>query len=427
MVLTSVAILSVLLADMHESTGTAYAVSMSQRDRLRAEYMAKSGLNLTRLLVSTEPQIRQTVAPIYQMLVGRPPPQLPVWMFASEVLQPFCDYERAQQSLQNTGLAVSAIEGLGDTHGTCEINALAENSKINVNDPLNLDGNRARRSIAMQMFALTGGYQTESPYDPLFNQPDSDGIQTSRLELISALIDWWDQDTQLTAFDPGQGQVSQGGAEDNVYQRLDDPYKTKNAPFDSLDEVRLVRGVTDDLWATFIQPNPNDPESRAITIYGSGSVNPNEAPPEVLLARLCSFLEGQPLCADQAEAAKFIQIMRTIRSLIPLPLFTRSEHFTNFVEGRGGAQELYPMLQGFLGPNNPLLFTPVSIPSNIRQDVVDSFVTAARILTIHVTGRAGRAKVHLRTVVNNHDRWTPPPPNAGSMPRLGIFHYYRVE
>jgi hypothetical protein len=30
-------------------------------------------------------------------------------------------------------------------------------------------------------------------------------------------------------------------------------------------------------------------------------------------------------------------------------------------------------------------------------------------------------------VMNFHERWTPPPPNAGTMPGLGIFYYYRVE
>ena len=121
--------------------------------------------------------------------------------------------------------------------------------------------------------------------------------------------------------------------------------------------------------------------------------------------------------------------------------------FLHFVEGRGGPRDLYPMLQGFLGQESPLLFAPVTIPADRRTEIDNSFVTAARIITIDVTGRAGcrrpdgdggcecdreddscwRGRVRLNTVVNFHERWTPPPPNAGSMPGLGIFHYYRVE
>jgi hypothetical protein len=29
--------------------------------------------------------------------------------------------------------------------------------------------------------------------------------------------------------------------------------------------------------------------------------------------------------------------------------------------------------------------------------------------------------------MNFHDRWTPPPPNTGTMPGLGIYYYYRID
>ena len=63
----------------------------------------------------------------------------------------------------------------------------------------------------------------------------------------------------------------------------------------------------------------------------------------------------------------------------------------------------------------------------LLSGVDGAFVTAARILTIQGEGRVGRARVRIRTVANFHDRWTPPPPNSGSMPALGIFHYYRID
>jgi general secretion pathway protein K len=425
--MTAIAILAVMLADMHESTTVSYVLATTERDQLRAEYMAKSGLNLTRLLVAQEPAIRTVVAPMYQALMGRPPPMLPVWRYADGVLQPFCNYEQTRGVGHSIGVDFGMAEGLGETPGTCEIIALAENSMINVSDPLNFDGDRARTSVAMQMFALMGGYQSPSPFDPLFAGRDADGQFTSRLDIVSALIDWWDYDTERTTFDPGAGTVASGGTEDDVYRRFRDPYEPRNAPFDSIEELRLVRGIGDDFWATFVEPDPDDPRTRAITIYGSGAVNPNEAPPEVLLARVCSILTDQPLCVDPAEAAKFIQIIRTVRTIAPIPFFTRGADFMNFLEGRGGERDLYPMLAGFLGADHPLLFRPVTITPERRTLLDQVLVTAARILTIQVTGRSGRATVRIRSVMNFHDRWTPPPPNAGTMPGLGIFYYYRVE
>ena len=70
--IATVAILSVMLTDMHETTGTAFAVSTSQRDALQAEYMAKSAINLTRLLIAKEPQVRRFVDPLYRAATGRP-------------------------------------------------------------------------------------------------------------------------------------------------------------------------------------------------------------------------------------------------------------------------------------------------------------------------------------------------------------------
>ncbi len=331
---TAIAILSVLLAEMHESTRTGLVVATTQRDRLRAEYMAKSGLNLTRLLVSQERNIRTIAAPLYASMLGRPPPQIPVWKFANAALSPFCNYERAREEV--TSFDIMSAEGLEGIPGTCEISAVAENAKINFNDPLSRGDAQARRNLAMQLFGLMGGYQSPSPYDELFARDDPDGRLTTRLDVVSSVIDWWDNDTNRTGFDPATNQASSSGGEDNIYRRLDDPYEMKNAPFDSLEELRLVRGVSDDFWATFVEPRPNDLQARLITIYGIASINPNEAEPAVLLARLCTFVPEETLCSDPAETQKFVTLLQTARQMMPVPFFSRAVDFLNFVEGKGG-------------------------------------------------------------------------------------------
>ena len=424
MAMTTIAILGVMLADMHETTATAFAVSTAERDALRAEYMAKGALNLTRLLVAKEPEIRRFVNPIYQAMVGRPAPQLPVWRFANELIDPFCNEEGSQNP---DGFDLGLVEGLEALPGGCEVVAVAENSKVNLNNPLFSGGDQAKDSVALQLFALMGGHQSPSAYDALFQNFDADGQSTQRNDIVSALIDWWDLDSLRTDFDPGEGKTQSGGAEDDFYQRLDDPYQVKNAPFDSLQELRLIRGFGDDFWSTFIEPSPNDPRLRAVTIYASGLVNANESPPQVLLARLCSFVGQTSLCSDPLESLKFAQLLNTVRALLPIPLFSRSSDFIAFVEGKGGDRGLFAMLQGQLGEDNELMFTPIEIPSEMRSNVTRGFTTGARIFNIVATGYAGRAKVKLDAIVNFHARWTPPPPNAGRMPGLGILHYYRVD
>ena len=150
--MTAIAVLGVMLADMHESTSTAFVVASNQRDTLRAEYLARSSIDLTRMLVMREPAMRAAIAPIYQLLVGRPPPQLPVWVYADELLGPFCNPDGANGGLDAAGIDSAAVEGLGHIGGSCSVVAVAENSKTNVNDPLNLNADQARNSMAMQVF-----------------------------------------------------------------------------------------------------------------------------------------------------------------------------------------------------------------------------------------------------------------------------------
>ncbi|MGB0678152.1 MAG: type II secretion system protein GspK, partial [Polyangiales bacterium] len=71
MALAAVAILAVMISEMQVQTSTAYAVAVIERDRVQAEYMAKSAINLTRLLVAREPEVRQLLAPMIQGFIGK--------------------------------------------------------------------------------------------------------------------------------------------------------------------------------------------------------------------------------------------------------------------------------------------------------------------------------------------------------------------
>jgi general secretion pathway protein K len=428
MVLTIVAMIAVFVAELSQNTSTSFQMAVSERDRLKAEYIARSGINLTRLLIAKEPDIRKLIAPIYSMMLGHGPPQINVWTFANEILMPFANYASAKEQGESIGIDFSKMAGLKDTGGSFEIVAVSENSMINLNKPLFYVGDEARTSIAMQLYALLGGYQTDSPYEVMFTSLDPDGQLTSRLDVVSNVIDWWDEDEQRTVFDPGGSRVTSSGSEDDIYSRFAEPYRIKNAPYDSMEELRLVRGVGDDFWATFIEPDPLDPLSRRVTVYGSGAVNPNEARAEVLWARACSFVSNQPLCQDPAQRLAFVNLFTTARSILPIALFEKSDDFLNFISGKGGARDLYPMVRAMLGDNNPLLmWTPVEIPKEKLQSMRGAFVTGARIFTIVASAKVGRANVKINTVINFDESWTPPPLTTGKMTPLGIFHRYRLD
>jgi general secretion pathway protein K len=462
MALLALTLLAVLVADLHETTGTSFAAAVAERDQLRAEYMARSGVNLTRMLIAQERPLRLMVSPIYNMIFKRPAPQLPVWQYADMILKPFADFDGSKEDAAGAGFDLEQAAGLGKTGGTFEIRACAENGKINLNDPRLAQLDASRTAVAGLLYGLLGGnLPSPNKFDPLFSQFDEKGRLSSRLDLVGNVIDWWDQDEQRTSYDPTMNITQSAGGEDSDYYRdQPEPYSIKNAPFDTLEELRLVRGMSDDVWATFVEPDLEDPRSRQVTIWGGNrsSINPNEADPAVLLARVCTFpdFRTQPLCGDTSggERIKFITLMGLARlTPLPIPFFSKANDFVNFITGQPGSlyedaskamsSGMGAMLGmgggGMLGGGSAggsgdsgALFTPLIIPPNpstptLREDLRRMFTTNSRFFTIEATGRVGRAQRRIRTVISIDPDWVAPKPNAGKLPPLGIFAYYRIE
>lgn len=53
-------------------------------------------------------------------------------------------------------------------------------------------------------------------------------------ELAAAIVDWRDENEE----------ISEGGAEEETYARFNPPYRCKNAAFESIEELRMVAGMT---------------------------------------------------------------------------------------------------------------------------------------------------------------------------------------
>ncbi|HEY6882225.1 MAG TPA: hypothetical protein VI299_29545 [Polyangiales bacterium] len=447
MALIALTLLAILVTDLHETTSMSFSAATAQRDQLRAEFMAKSGVNLTRMLIGQEKNVRQLLAGPFQLMTGRPPPQLPVWRFANALLRPFADFESAKIDMYETGVDVENSEGLGHQIGTFEVRACSENGKINVNDPRMQDLSISQAHVSTQLYGMFGGYMpSPNKYDPLFMQYDSKGRLTTRFDLIANIIDWWDEDQARGEFDPLLHVMRPGGAEDvDYYRSLPEPYMIRNAPFDTLEELRLVRGMSDDIWATFVEPDVDDPDARMITVYGGSRLNPNEADPVLLLSRVCTIEEirDQLLCNDPSgmEPMKFITLLTTMRSLAQgVPFFSRSGDFTSFVLGKDdsmygklkkmfggeGGGGLGALLGG--GAAGSLMFKPPVLTNpHIEPGFKRAFTTTGYVFTIEVTGKAGSAQRRVRTVINTDPKWTPPKPNAGKPPPLGVFAYYRLD
>lgn len=84
-------------------------------------------------------------------------------------------------------------------------------------------------------------------------------------EIAQAIIDWRDADSNPLA----------EGAESSYYEGLSKPYSAPNRPFQSVEELSMVRGITPEIFAK-VKP--------FITVYSGGRVNFNTASQTALKA-----------------------------------------------------------------------------------------------------------------------------------------------
>ena len=135
------------------------------------------------------------------------------------------------------------------------------------------------RKINLNRLMLPNGIAVDERRLAVFQRLlDTLGIDRA---VADAVVDWLDSDENPRV----------GGAESAYYLGLPNPYRAKNDLFDTIGELRLVRGVTDEVFEK-LRP--------FVTVSSSGLVNINTAPKEVLM----SLSAGTDLAEGGAIDAK---------------------------------------------------------------------------------------------------------------------------
>ncbi len=106
------------------------------------------------------------------------------------------------------------------------------------------------------------------------------------LEYHSALVDCWNDWVDPDSI------PSRDGAEDDYYETLEPPYKARNRPIDTVDEMLLIKNFGNAVLAGgILNPEQEIKElqihvrgiKELFTTYGDGKINVNSAPMEVLM------------------------------------------------------------------------------------------------------------------------------------------------
>ncbi len=82
------------------------------------------------------------------------------------------------------------------------------------------------------------------------------------IDMLAALIDWLDEDDDITALQMPDGTLGEG-AESDYYRMLEEPYEIRNGPLETLGELRLVKGFDAEIYeklAPYLTVYPQIPE-----------------------------------------------------------------------------------------------------------------------------------------------------------------------
>ncbi|MCH2110119.1 MAG: type II secretion system protein GspK [Polyangiaceae bacterium] len=396
MVMGALSLMTLMLTEFQDAASAELGSAMASRDQVKAEYAARSGVNLARLPFAAEPTIRKPLA-----LLGVKT-QIPVWEFTDVLLGPFNDTEAAEIFTGISGLSLDDTRNLGLDGAGFDLQIVDEDSKLNLNLAARADSFSQQRMVE-QLFAMFRG----PAYDELFEEKDEKGNRNDRQAICSALIDWVDPNQDRNNCDPTIETNIAAAPEDSFYQSLDRPYRRKNAAFDSLEEVHLVRGVSERFYRTFFQKDLDDPKSRVVTVWGTGKLNINTANPLALLSVACSKATPESkLCYDEEMQANMLFSLKMLSSMMPaLPIFSSPKSFISAIQGKG---KIGSML-------TDMSIEPIQLLST--SEVEKALSVESKVFSIYATGRVKSGKrTTVRKIHAVVDMRGAPPPWAAPPP-----------
>lgn len=394
-VLTTVTLLTVLAVDLAYQRRISLQIAANARDELRAFYLARSAVNLSRLVLHFQRELDRAGSGLAQALGtagGQPAPQIavrlwevvPVDSAAASVFlgggAPAAETPRRARAEEDGSLfSGTPPRAFGDFQGAFQAHVEDEERKVNVPQFANtapLAGPQLLRFLQLVK---------DPAYDVLFDREDASGNRWTRPDVAAALRDWVDEDevTSAVGTNPARPFEDGFGDESFPYDRGEERYRTKNARFDTLEELRLVGGIGDAFLAAF---------GDNLTVYPSvnAKTNVNTSDPAALFMNILAMSDPpgvpQPALLDPAFREKLEAALRLAR---PLPFLAVSvAQFAQILQALGvRVQSLY--LQA------------------LDTDARNSFGSRSSTFTVRAAGRAGNVEKRIVAVVTFDERAGP--------------------
>ena len=307
MAISIIVIMTVMVTEIVTSASVRIKLAANQRDEAMAETLAEGGVQFYRLILVASKQLGNSpMIQQYGAMFGVNADTL--WQLVPAINSGLLrillitdgDEDDARDVIGAGGLTRDQVEESQEFETTLDTNFLDfegdfstsvtdENRKVSVR---NLASDDLTELMMHRDAGLLAGLMSGDDQDSFLRRHDFE-----KWELIGNLADWTD---------PDDNRIYLGGAEQSLYERLDEPYLPKNQPFDTIQEIRLVDGwESDQVWHRYGQH---------LTIYGDGKVNVNTAERRVLEALLFRHISPQP---DDTHIGEIIQRINEFRNSPP--------------------------------------------------------------------------------------------------------------
>lgn len=208
-------------------------ISMSNRDNLKAEYMAKSGFNLALFLIQGD-FLKDIMMTKMQMPMQDVQGGDDLWTMLNDFPIGGDSAEMIAAFTKGFDLSEvndeSVLQKLQQFDGSFVLNIADEAGKINISRCL-----YGRCSEVLAMLESLFSCPVEKEF------LEEKGLKGS--ELAQRIKDWVDDNTSTE----GSG----FSRENDPYEKQIPPYETKNAPMESLSELKLVEGWDEDMHTVF--------------------------------------------------------------------------------------------------------------------------------------------------------------------------------
>ena len=199
LVVVSIAILAAVAADFAYSSRVDLELAVHQRDALRAEYLAKSGLGMSRLLLQFQKQLDTSMQNLSSTLPGIGGINLQLWRMAHIDCQTLGRFlpDASDAGFGGTKKPPSEVGGLGTPfidyggfRGCYGTLIEDEESKLNVNQLDSLLTAGAGGAAVQRLYLLL----TDKRFEFVFDKEDANKVKVNATDALINIKDWADAD-----------------------------------------------------------------------------------------------------------------------------------------------------------------------------------------------------------------------------------------